>query len=90
MLLLELYWCSPVEVAVSAVRVETLVFEHRLRQLDTGVPAPPVQEFDLHASPEGLDDGVIVGSPSCPGMEGALLAARLADAREASGRGPRE
>ena len=37
------------------------VFEHRIRQLDTAVPAPPVQQFDLHAAPEGLDDGVIVG-----------------------------
>jgi hypothetical protein len=36
------------------------VFEHRVRQLDAGVPALPVQQFNLHATPEGLDDGIVV------------------------------
>ena len=56
MLLLELYWCFPVEVAVSAAGVVEPfdVFEHRVRQLDMGVPALTVQQFYLDASPEGL------------------------------------
>lgn len=42
--------------------VEALdVFEHRVRQLDSGVLALPVQQINLHAAPKGLDDGVIVG-----------------------------
>jgi len=62
-LLLELYWCFPVEITMSAAGVVEPfdVFEHRVRQLDTGVPALTVQQFDLHAAPEGLDDGVILG-----------------------------
>ena len=39
------------------------VLEDRIGQLDAGSPAPAVQEFDLHARPERLDDGVIEAAP---------------------------
>ena len=42
--------------------VETFdVFEDRVRQLESGTPALPVEQFGLHPGPERLDDGVVVG-----------------------------
>jgi hypothetical protein len=41
--------------------VEALdVLEDRVGELDPGVPPLPVQELDLNASPERLDDRVAV------------------------------
>ena len=39
------------------------VLEDGVGQLQAGFPAPTVQEFDLHARPERLDDGVIEAVP---------------------------
>ena len=55
MLFFQFYWCLPVEIAVSAVEVVVTfdVFEHRVRQLDSGIPALSVQQFHLHAPSGG-------------------------------------
>jgi len=34
------------------------VYEPSLRQVNTGISALKVEQFDLHEGPEGLDDGV--------------------------------
>ena len=62
-LLLDLYWCLPVDVALSeAGVVEPFhVVEHGVSTFDAGVPPLPVEQFDVYASPEGFDDGVVVG-----------------------------
>ena len=59
---LELYGAGLAEGGVPpAAVVEAFdVLEDRVCELDTGVPAPPVQYLDLQASPEGFDDGVVV------------------------------
>jgi hypothetical protein len=54
------------------------VLEDRVGELEAGGPSPAVQEFGLHPSPEGLDDGVVVGVTDGahrgqqPGLLGAL------------------
>ena len=35
--------------------------DHGHRQLEPGCPSFPVEEFDLHRSPERLDNGIVVG-----------------------------
>src|SRR3954452_25314799 len=59
---LELYGCEPAEGGVPAAAVveDLEVVEHRVGQLDAGVPSMAVEELDLHPGPEGLDDGVVV------------------------------
>jgi hypothetical protein len=62
-------------VAPSSV-VEALdVLEDRIRELDPRYPAPPVEQLDLHAAPERLDDRSY-GSPTVPseGSSPALFA----------------
>ena len=39
------------------------VFEDCVGQLDSGAPPPPVQQLDLHASPERFHHGVIEAVP---------------------------
>jgi hypothetical protein len=60
--LLKFDGCQPAEGAVTALAVveDFEVFEDRVRELDAGAPAASVQELDLHARPEALDDGVVV------------------------------
>jgi hypothetical protein len=41
------------------------VLEDRVRELDPRPPALPVQQLDLHAPPERLDDRVVVGISDC-------------------------
>lgn len=36
------------------------VLEDRVRELNSGAPAHRIEQLDLHASPEGLGDGVVV------------------------------
>ena len=59
----ELYRAGPAERAVaSAAVVEPLdVLEDRVCELDSRAPALPVEQLDLHASPERLHDRVVVG-----------------------------
>ena len=45
-------------VATLAVVEDLEVFEDGVGQLDPGAPPLPVEQFDLHASPERLDHGV--------------------------------
>lgn len=47
-----------------AAVVEPLdVLEDRVGELDPRAPPLPVEQLDLHASPERLDDRVVVGIP---------------------------
>ena len=59
---LELYRREPSELAVTASSVvpDLEVFEDRVGEFEACVPAAPVEQLDLHASPKGLDDGVVV------------------------------
>jgi hypothetical protein len=61
-LFIELYWCFPVQITVSlAGVVEPFdVFEHRVSKFNTGVPTLSIEEFDLHAAPEGLNHCIVV------------------------------
>ena len=42
------------------------VLEDGVGELQSGSPAAPVEQFDLHARPERLDDGVIEAVPIEP------------------------
>ena len=42
-----------------AVVEDPEVLEDRVSELDSGPPSLTVEELDLHAAPERLDDGVI-------------------------------
>ena len=42
-----------------AVVEDLEVFEDGVGQFDAGPPSLPVEQLDLHSSPEGFDDGVI-------------------------------
>lgn len=55
--------CFPAEGGVSASAVVEAfdVFEDCVGELDPDAPSLPVEQFGLHAGPEGLDDRVIVG-----------------------------
>jgi hypothetical protein len=59
---LELYGARAVQRGVStAAVVEPLgVLEDRVRELDAGAPALPVEQLGLHARPERLGDGIVV------------------------------
>jgi hypothetical protein len=61
----ELDWCEHAKSRVAPLAVVELleILEDRVRQLDPGAPALPVQELDLHAAPERLDHGVVVAVP---------------------------
>jgi hypothetical protein len=37
-----------------------VVFEDRVRELDAGTPALPVQQLDLHPRPERFDHRVVI------------------------------
>jgi len=64
-------------VPTAAVVEDFAVVEHRVRQLEAGAPALAVEELDLHAGPEGLDDGVVVAVADGPhrGHQPRLLGA---------------
>jgi len=70
---------SPAEGGVPAAAVveDFEVVEHRVRQLKAGAPASAVEELDLHAGPEGLDDRVVVAvaDGSHRGHQSGLLGA---------------
>ena len=42
------------------------VFEHGVGEFDRSAPPLPVEQFDLHASPERCDDGVVETVPDRP------------------------
>ena len=48
-------------MAPAAVVKDFDVFEDRVRELQAGVPPLPVKQLGLHAPPERLGDGVVVG-----------------------------
>jgi transposase-like protein len=61
MAVLELDGCEHAKRRVPALTVveDLEVFEDRVRELDAGAPSLPVEQLDLHAAPERLDDGVV-------------------------------
>ena len=61
--LLEFNRGAPTQGAVASLPVveDLQVLKDRIGELKAGPPPPAVQEFGLHAGPEGLDDGVVVG-----------------------------
>lgn len=61
-LILELYWCLPTKIAMSASGVAEPfdVFEHRFGKIGAGVPVVSIVQFDSHPPPEGIDHGVVV------------------------------
>ena len=61
--ILELYRGEHRERAVPALTVVEdleVVFEDRVRELDAGTPALPVQQLDLHPRPERFDHRVVI------------------------------
>src|ERR1700680_4278676 len=58
----ELYGREHPERRVTALTVmeDLEVFEDRVRQLASGAPSLAVEEFDLHPTPERLDDRIVV------------------------------
>jgi hypothetical protein len=42
------------------------VVEYGVGQPDSGAPALPVEQLDLHRGPEGLDHGVVQAVADCP------------------------
>jgi hypothetical protein len=66
------------------------VLKDRVGELEAGAPSLAIEEFGLHAGPEGLDDSVVVGVPagvidgsrpeSCCGSACLILAAHGARA----------
>jgi hypothetical protein len=66
----------PSAVAAATVAEDLEVLEQDVRELDVGLPAHPVEQFGLHASPEGLDDGVVaVADRANEGPAGLLRSA---------------
>ena len=63
MVAFELYGAFPVKEGMTALAiVEALdVFEYRVGEFNAGSPSLAIEQFDLHARPEGLCDRIVVG-----------------------------
>jgi hypothetical protein len=63
--LLEFNGGAPAQGTVASLPIveDLQVLKDRIGELHAGLPSPAVQQFGLHAGPEGLDDGVVVGVP---------------------------
>ena len=62
------YGCAHCDAGVASLSVveDLKVFEDGVGQFDTGAPSVPVEQFDLHATPERFDDGIVETVPIDP------------------------